>query len=309
MKNEQLRTLPVESTAMPQRNFKEIMHPRQIKRRFLLQNAIKALSKRGMYIAFLQPKLQSARHKLIYGGRGVSQRNGKKHDWHLVIGARGCIGKVISSQLTTLGYRVKGVDAVNHEEKSDDGIITARLPEDGFGWMDALIDQAGLPVGVVCAQGVYGRWSIQSYDQERFNEVLASNFSATFWLLHKLVPAMASHHGGRIVVIGSQAGATGGADPLYAASKAACVALIKSIAREYGEFGITANVISPGPVDTEMAKRAMTSERIEHYKHIIPIRRMMYASEIAEVCTFLLTSTQCAINGATIDVDGGLVRR
>lgn len=230
-------------------------------------------------------------------------------NWHLIVGAAGGIGQEIARILSIEGHIAIGVDA--HEQSVPELAehIIASLPESGFHWLSDLIKRRGLPCGVAFAHGFYQRWSLEDYDRNKYEQVLSSNFDSTFWLLKELVPRLAKARGGRIVVIGSQAAATGGLDPVYAASKAASVALVKSIAREYARYGILVNIVAPGPIETPMAFNAMPVGRIQYYRETIPIGRFVTPAEVAETVVFLLTSKQGGINGATIDIDGGLVRR
>ena len=94
----------------------------------------------------------------------------------------------------------------------------------------------------------------------------------------------------------------------YAAAKAGLVAAVKSIAREYAKAGVTANVVSPGPVETPMAS-VMGDERRRFYESTIPLGRYTRADEVASVIAWLLTDAPEAVTGMVLDVDGGLVRR
>jgi NAD(P)-dependent dehydrogenase (short-subunit alcohol dehydrogenase family) len=137
---------------------------------------------------------------------------------------------------------------------------------------------------------------------------ISENFLATAVVVQLVLDAMVKAGGGRIVLVTSQASTAGGTDALYAAAKAGLVALVKSVAREFSRFGVLCNAVSPGPVDTPMAT-VMGPELRRDYEHRIPIGRFASPSEVGEVIVFLLMMEGGAISGATIDVDGGLIRR
>ncbi len=247
---------------------------------------------------------------VTYINSKARQKMTNNHEpWYLVIGACGGIGQEVVKRLTEVAHKVVGVDVTEKSSANSWQYIIAKIPESGFGWLDILIKTHGAPCGVVFAQGVYKRIHLEEYNQNNFDEILSSNYSAVFWSLQMIIPRMVIGGGGNVVVISSQAGATGGADPVYASAKAACNALVKSIAREYGKSNISINVVSPGPVNTNMAFSAMSTDLITRYKNSIPIGRFSEAVEVADIVNYLLVSSKGAINGTTIDIDGGLVRR
>ena len=82
---------------------------------------------------------------------------------------------------------------------------------------------------------------------------------------------------------------------------------MKSLAREYADRGLLANVVSPGPTDTPMADKM--GERRQYYEKVIPVGRFNQAAEVASVVTWLLADAPDTITGTVIDIDGGLVRR
>jgi len=176
-------------------------------------------------------------------------------------------------------------------------------------WLKQYLADVGLPDGVAWCAGLYPRRDIRDYSTASLRHVVDLNLVAMLALLPALVrSALETARPMRIVVVGSQAGATGGLDVPYAASKAGLVAAVKSIAREYARHGVLANVVSPGPVETPMAD-VMGDERKRYYESTIPLGRYSRADEVASVVNWLLTDAPAAINGTVIDVDGGLVRR
>jgi NAD(P)-dependent dehydrogenase (short-subunit alcohol dehydrogenase family) len=164
------------------------------------------------------------------------------------------------------------------------------------------------PDALVFAQGTYTRTALKDYTPTLLRTIMWDNFEVIFHLTRRFLPSMVANGGGRIVVVTSQAGCNGALDAGYAASKGAAQSFVKSIAREYGSLGIRCNAVSPGPVETPMA-RAMGEDRKVYYRSAIPIGRLSDAAEVAAAVAFLATGPVDAINGAAIDIDGGLVRR
>ena len=177
------------------------------------------------------------------------------------------------------------------------------------GWVKQYLADASAPDAVAWCAGLYPRRDIREYSTSDLRHVVELNLLSLLALLPPLVnAALASGHAMRLVVVGSQAGATGGLDVPYAASKAGLVAAMKSIAREYARHGIVANVVSPGPVETPMAQ-VMGDERRRFYESTIPLGRYSKAEEVGALVSWLLTDAPVAISGTVIDIDGGLVRR
>jgi 3-oxoacyl-[acyl-carrier protein] reductase len=229
----------------------------------------------------------------------------------LVVGHAGGIGLALASLLRASNVEVLGIDRRSSSICRQRSQFQSRLRgrgsvEQSMKWIDK---NGGLPSRLAITIGTYHRTVLRDYTEEKFRDIMNDNFAAIFWIAREAALRMAEGEGGRIVIVSSQAGVTGGADPVYAAAKAATIALSKSIAREFGGEGVRCNIVAPGPVDTEMARTAMSDSRRSFYESAIPIRRFSTATEVAGVIMFLLAGNVDAVNGATFDVDGGLVRR
>ncbi|RMG48279.1 MAG: SDR family oxidoreductase, partial [Chloroflexi bacterium] len=123
-----------------------------------------------------------------------------------------------------------------------------------------------------------------------------------------VVPAMIATGYGRLITIASVAGKRGGGilgSAAYSAAKAGAIGLTKALARELAPYGITANTICPGPVETPLLS-VMTPELRERAQRLIPLGRFALPAEVAAAAVFLASAEASFITGETIDVDGGL---
>jgi 3-oxoacyl-[acyl-carrier protein] reductase len=141
---------------------------------------------------------------------------------------------------------------------------------------------------------------------EDFTDVLDVNLTGTFRCVRRASKGMIRLRRGRIVLISSVVGLYGGPGQVnYASSKAALVGMARSIARELGGRGITANVVAPGFIETAMTAE-LTEARQTEIKGQIPAGRYGSAQEVAGAVAFLASDDAGYINGAVIPVDGGL---
>jgi len=142
--------------------------------------------------------------------------------------------------------------------------------------------------------------------EDDFETVLATNLTATWRLAKRVVPKMMRARWGRIIVVssvGAYIGAPGQAN--YASSKAGLIGLARSIAREYGPRGITANVVAPGPIATDMLDQ-MPDDKRAALGAQVPVGRVGTVEEVAAAVSFLASDPAAYITGAVVPVDGGL---
>jgi len=159
-----------------------------------------------------------------------------------------------------------------------------------------LINNAG-----ITADNLFLRMNI-----DEWTRVINTNLTGAYRLIHGCIRSMMKQRFGRIVNISSVVGVTGNAGQAnYAASKAGIIALTKSIARELGSRGITANVVAPGFIDTDMT-RVLSSEQHTKLIEQIPLNRMGRPEEIAHAVAFLVSSEAAYITGETLHVNGGM---
>jgi NAD(P)-dependent dehydrogenase (short-subunit alcohol dehydrogenase family) len=162
------------------------------------------------------------------------------------------------------------------------------------------------PVAVLVANaGITRDGLLVRMSEDDFGDVLATNLTATWRLCKRVLPQMMRARWGRIVVVSSvaaYAGAPGQAN--YAASKAGLLGLSRSIAREYGGRGITANAVAPGPIDTDMFAATPDDARAALVAQI-PAGRVGTPDEVAAAVTFLASDAAAYVNGVVLPVDGG----
>jgi 3-oxoacyl-[acyl-carrier protein] reductase len=139
-----------------------------------------------------------------------------------------------------------------------------------------------------------------------FEEVVNTNLNGVFRVVRRVTKGMLKAKFGRIILIGSVVGLLGSAGQVnYAATKSALVGLARSITRELGSKNITANVVAPGFINTDMTAE-LTEELAEKYKSQIPLGRFAESAEVAKVVVWLASDGANYISGAVIPVDGGL---
>jgi 2-hydroxycyclohexanecarboxyl-CoA dehydrogenase len=175
-----------------------------------------------------------------------------------------------------------------------------RLTIERHGPFDILVNNAGMDQHAFFTDTTPDDW----------RTLLAVNLEGVFSTTHAVLPAMQKANYGRIVNIASEAarlGSRGGA--IYAAAKGGVIAFTKSIARENAHYGITANVIAPGPVDTPMLQRAVAlggTKALDMMRNATLLRRLGTPDEVAEAALFLASEAASFITGETLGVSGGM---
>ena len=139
-----------------------------------------------------------------------------------------------------------------------------------------------------------------------FTDVVDANLTAAYRVAKRAAARMVRARWGRMIFISSVVGLTGSAGQVnYAASKAGLVGVARSIARELGSRGITANVVAPGFVRTDMTAE-LPEARQQEILASVPLGRYAEAGEVAGVVRFLASDDAAYITGAVLPVDGGL---
>jgi 2-hydroxycyclohexanecarboxyl-CoA dehydrogenase len=149
-------------------------------------------------------------------------------------------------------------------------------------------------------------------DEPFWDRVIEVNFKGCLRMTRATLPDMVERKWGRIVNIGSDAGRVGSSfESVYSGAKGGVIAFTKTIARENARFGITANAIAPGPIDTPLLRRATElgeiGERvIETMKAATQLRRLGEPEEVAAAVAFLASDDASYVTGETLGVSGGL---
>jgi NAD(P)-dependent dehydrogenase (short-subunit alcohol dehydrogenase family) len=180
------------------------------------------------------------------------------------------------------------------DEASVDAAFSAVEAE--FGPVEVLVSNAG-----VTDDKLLMRMSEQS-----FTGVLDANLTGAYRVAKRATPGMVKARAGRMVFISSVVAFTGAPGQAnYAASKAGLIGLARSIARELGSRNVTANVVAPGFIETDMTA-VMTEARKNEVLASVPLRRYGAVAEVAEVVRFLASDAAAYVSGAVLPVDGGL---
>lgn len=167
---------------------------------------------------------------------------------------------------------------------------------EAFGPVEILVNNAGLTRDNL----------MMRMKESEFDEVLSTNLKGTYLCTRAALRPMIRARWGRIVNVSSVVGLVGNAGQAnYAASKAGIIGFTKSVAREVAQRGITANVVAPGYVETELTS-SLPEEVKDRIRDQVPVGRFAEAEEVAEVVAFLAGEGAGYITGQTVAVDGGM---
>jgi 3-oxoacyl-[acyl-carrier protein] reductase len=221
-------------------------------------------------------------------------------------GSRG-IGLATAQRFAALGDRVAvtynsspppdGFFAVKCDVTSTADVDAAfTAVEQHFGPVEVLVSNAGMTKDML----------ILRMSETDFSDVVDANLTAAYRVAKRAAQGMLKARRGRMIFVSSVVGMLGSAGQAnYSASKAGLIGLARSIARELGSRSITANVVAPGPVATDMLA-ALSEDRVASLTQAVPLGRLASPEEVAGTIAFLASPDAAYITGAVIPVDGGL---
>jgi 3-oxoacyl-[acyl-carrier protein] reductase len=225
----------------------------------------------------------------------------------LITGGNRGIGRSIAEEFIRQGHRV-AVTARTGEGPS--GSLTVIADVTDAASLDAAFSEVEEKLGaveiLVANAGITRDTLLMRMSDEQFEEVVNTNLNGVFRVVRRASIGMIKKKFGRIILIGSVVGLLGSAGQVnYSSTKSALVGMARSITRELGARNITANVIAPGFIDTDMTA-ALPEEQQADYKKRIPAGRFASPEEVARVVTWMASDDASYISGAVIPVDGGL---
>lgn len=204
-----------------------------------------------------------------------------------------------SAEACAKKLRDQGHSVSTHQGRVDDFVDCQRVVKEvleQFGRVDFLINNAGITLDK----------TLRKMSSDDWHNVINVNLSGAFNMTKAVLEHMIERGSGRIINISSVIGSTGNIGQAnYAASKAGLFGFTKSLALETANKGITANVVAPGFIGTEMVA-AMPAEALEKVVAKIPTRRLGKPEEIGRVVKFLCEDDSSYITGAAFHVNGGL---
>ena len=226
----------------------------------------------------------------------------------LVTGGNRGIGLAVAEAFLAAGDRVAVTSRSG--EGGPEGALTVAADVTDAASVDAAfrqVEEAHGPVEVLVANaGITNDQLLLRMSEEDFTSVVDTNLTGSFRVVQRATKGMMRLKRGRIVLVSSVVGLLGSPGQVnYAASKSGLVGMARSITRELGARGVTANVVAPGYIDTEMT-RALDEDLKKQYKKSIPAGRFADPAEVAGVVRWLASDEAAYISGAVIPVDGGL---
>ena len=225
----------------------------------------------------------------------------------LVTGGNRGIGKAIATEFKNAGYNV----AITYRSgNAPEDFLAVKADVTNTASIDAAFKEVEAefgPIGVVIANaGITKDTLLMRMSEDDFTSVIDTNLTGAFRVAQRATKGMLKNKRGRIIFISSVSGLYGNPGQVnYSASKAGLVGMARSITRELGSRNITANVIAPGFIKTDMTD-ALADDLKKQYTDAIPARRFAEPKEIADVALFLAGDGAGYISGAVIPVDGGL---
>jgi 3-oxoacyl-[acyl-carrier protein] reductase len=225
----------------------------------------------------------------------------------LITGGNRGIGRAIAEEFVAQGHRVA---VTARSGTGPEGTLTVIADVTDAASLDAAFTQVEAELGpvevVVANAGITRDTLLLRMSEEDFTDVVDTNLSGSFRVVKRASKGMLKARFGRIILVSSVVGLLGSAGQVnYSASKSGLIGIARSITRELGSRGITANVVAPGFIETDMTAE-LPPEQQEAYLKQIPAGRYASPQEVAKVIAWLAGDDAGYISGAVIPVDGGL---
>ncbi|MBH0129003.1 beta-ketoacyl-ACP reductase [Salinibacterium sp. NK8237] len=225
----------------------------------------------------------------------------------LVTGGNRGIGRAIAEEFVAQGYRVA---VTARSGTGPEGTLTVTADVTDAASIDAAFSEVEAKLGpveiVVANAGITRDMLLMRMSDDDFTDVIDTNLSGAFRVVKRASKGMMKARFGRVILVSSVVGLLGSAGQVnYSASKSGLIGLARSLTRELGSRGITANVVAPGFIETDMTA-ALPVEQQDAYLKQIPANRFAHPAEVAKAIAWLASDDAGYISGAVIPVDGGL---
>jgi NAD(P)-dependent dehydrogenase (short-subunit alcohol dehydrogenase family) len=233
-----------------------------------------------------------------------------------ITGAAGGVGQSLCRYFAAAGATIAALDrneavlAFADTLRRDGATVKAAVADVGspeavadafaaFGDVHVLINNAGGSRHTI----------LDKTDPAGWTEEVTANLNGAYACTHAVLPGMAARRGGSIVNVGSVNGALALGDAAYSAAKAGLISMTRSIALEYGRYGIRANIVLPGTIRTPIwdERRAKDPNVLKTLERWYPLGRIVEPEEVARVIAFLASDAASAVTGAALPVDCGLL--
>jgi 3-oxoacyl-[acyl-carrier protein] reductase len=212
----------------------------------------------------------------------------------VIAGARGENARAVADEIQAAGGRAEAVALDVTDPAAAERVIASVIERQSR--IDILVNNAGITRDQLLLRMKRDDW----------DAVLATNLTAAFTLTQAVLKPMIRQRAGRVICISSVVGQRGNAGQAnYAASKAGLIGFVKSLALEVASRGITANIVAPGLIETEMT-RTITGEARDEWASKIPLRRLGTPADVASAVCFLASDEASYITGQVLAVNGGM---
>ncbi|AUD62752.1 3-oxoacyl-[acyl-carrier-protein] reductase [Tenericutes bacterium MO-XQ] len=238
----------------------------------------------------------------------------------IVTGGAAGIGRTISLELAKNGAKVvinyrssetKALELVEEIKQLGSEALAVKADISDFNQAKALVEEAVKAFGkldiLVNNAGITQDQLLLRMQEEQFDQVIDTNLKGSWNMAKHAARPLLKSEAGRIINISSIIGLIGNVGQTnYSASKAGMIGLTKSLAKEFGTKGVTANAICPGFIETEMTKN-LDPKFVEAYLNNIPLKRLGQPQDVANAVLYLASDLASYMTGQVLVVDGGMV--